>query len=168
MLFGIIIFVIIFAIGCYLTWKGHYDFKDLILGGFGSFLVALMLSFLLTLVGWAICSCADSYIDKTNPQATYDICALQDNFGTSYLSRCYYDNSLKYTFLYNDENGITSATILSGNAYLHFSDEDPKVIVYKIYPTSPILKTLFGSIGTKYDIYIPEGSIIENYNIDLK
>ena len=167
-MFSLIVFVIVFAVGLYLSWRESYDLSDMLLGGFFSFLVAIMLSFVLTILGLAICVCGDTYADKASPKATYDVCALQDNFGTSYLGRCYYDNSLKYTFLYNDENGITAKTISSDGAYIHYSDEEPIVIAYDVYSSNSVLKTLFGSVDTQYDIYIPEGSIIEDYNIDLK
>lgn len=155
------IIICIITIVLAIIWK---DFSTIIMG----FLLAFF-SFSLTLIiGTLIVSNVDTYIDKEKPLATYEICALQDNFNF-YLNYFCSNDYLKYNFLYNDENGIITKSVCAEDAYIHFSDEKPKVIKYAIYPTNPILKTLFLSGGEiAYDIYIPEGSIATEYNIDLK
>lgn len=101
-----------------------------------------------------------------------NLIALQDNIGYNSYKTYVRLNENNYTYLYETDEGITSATIPAKQSYLNYTDEIPYVVTktcvgYK----NKILNLIFiPSISIKdvYYIYVPEGTVTTEYNIDLK
>lgn len=101
-----------------------------------------------------------------------NLIALQDNIGYNSYKTYVRLNENNYTYLYKTDEGITSATIPAKQSYLNYTDEIPYVVTktcvgYK----NKILNLIFiPSISIKdvYYIYVPEGTVMTEYNIDLK
>ena len=118
------------------------------------------------------------FISKSN--YTYElakkeeIVALQDSTGGTvrhgFMGSAYVNNSLYYYYMTDTELGYKSGKIDAGNTYVRYcEDEKPVVETYYAVDFTNKWYYLFAiPSDTYYIAYIPEGSIIENYQIDLK
>lgn len=113
---------------------------------------SIFLTFLSLVVCVFIIECANPETYSAETIATYDIIALSDNFSS--------EDGLCYSFLYQTDKGITSKSIKADKTYIQ-----ENTVRFK----NPVLNVLFGSWSTEYNIYIPEGSFIQDgYGISLE
>jgi hypothetical protein len=103
---------------------------------------------------------------------TVAICALQDGQsveGHFYLGSGYVDEELKYTYMYEvPGKGFTTAQIAADQSYVSYGNT-PSVKTVQYCFTNDFLNCLFIPwYNTEYYITVPEGSIIQSYNIDLQ
>lgn len=104
-----------------------------------------------------VIECANPETYSAETIATYDIIALSDNFSS--------EDGLCYSFLYQTDKGITSKSIKADKTYIQETSDAPYTVRFK----NPVLNVLFGSWSTEYNIYIPEGSFIQDgYGISLE
>lgn len=91
---------------------------------------------------------------------------LEGRFG--FLGQGYIDEELKYTFVHEGDYGYTTTQIKAKNCFVNYTTETPYAI--------PIKQKWgwfgrFWGVGNEktigYVFYLPEGSIIEQFNIDL-
>lgn len=110
----------------------------------------------------------DSY-DKTNPNiveenilynpvSMNDVIACEGKQHGAYLQ---IDSEQFYTFYYKDENGYRTGKINSDDAIVYQTD---KVNPYILKRTTK--KACGELISIEYEVYIPKGSIVENFNLD--
>ena len=103
-----------------------------------------------------------------------EIVALQDSTGgtarTGSLGSAYINNSLYYYYMSDTEYGYNAGKINAENTYVRYcEDETPSVETYSAVDFKNKWLYLFAfPTDTYYVAYIPEGSIIENYQIDLE
>ena len=149
---------------------GFYSFWETLFGSAGLaimfFLVGILVAFILSAV-WE-----DAPVEITT-STDYEIVALQDNLGLQgqfFLGSGYIDNELSYAYMrYVDGCGYKAETVDASNAYIEFTDEQPYVSLVT-YQFKDQWRNYF-TIPYNYEdifFYIPEGSILQNYNIDLK
>ena len=149
---------------------GFYSFWETLFGSAGLaimfFLVGILVAFILSAV-WE-----DAPVEITT-STDYEIVALQDNLGLQgkfFLGSGYIDNELSYAYMqYVDGCGYKAKTVDASNAYIKFTDEQPYVSLVT-YQFKDQWRNYF-TIPYNYEdifFYIPEGSILQNYNIDLK
>lgn len=106
-----------------------------------------------------MCKPPETYSAETI--ATYDIIALSDNFSS--------EDGLCYSFLYQTDKGITSKSIKADKTYIQETSDAPYATENTVRFKNPVLNVLFGSWSTEYNIYIPEGSFIQDgYGISLE
>lgn len=101
-------------------------------------------------------------IECANPE-TYsaETIALSDNFSS--------EDGLCYSFLYQTDKGITSKSIKADKTYIQETSDAPYATENTVRFKNPVLNVLFGSWSTEYNIYIPEGSFIQDgYGISLE
>ena len=169
MLFLGLVFVIFFAWIFYMCWDCGEPFAAVLLSPFLAIVVTLFAGIFWGPISEIPANCGAELAYKYE---STNLIALQDNVGNNsyrYYVRANEDN---YTYLYEVDEGITSATIPAKRSYLNYTDEVPYVVT-KICTgyQNKILNLIFiPSISTKniYYIYIPEGTITAGYNIDLK
>lgn len=174
-----IIFIcgLIFMLGYFIYTYNNYgiDFEAILLSIGVGILGCLIGMFPLAIGGvvFEITATPEDYeyvdLERTN------LIALKDNFqveGTSFLFSSITDEELKYTYIYEEPNcGMTTNTIKASKVYIKYIDENetPYIQKWKKLPKSNIIDWLFLVGETKYTIYLPQGSVIENeYQIDLE
>lgn len=172
------IYVIIVIVGAILGVV-HFireDFADgvfewtmtVIMGLFFGSVAGAVVSFLIGLTVSGI-----TYTDDMHLEREYEIIALQDNMGTSgraMLGSGQFDSEMKYVFMSQEEYGAQMQMINAENAAIKYS-EQPKVEKFTNDFKSETMKKLFwGNMfaGVRYQIFVPEGTIQQNYNVDLK
>ena len=140
-----------------------------------------------TAVGWFLAfiltGAAISGISKATNSVKYipdsveshELAALQDNIYTTCFRNA--DGYLKITYLYKnvDETGeenYKNETIDGRYAQIYLKDDIiPHVDAYKPIFINRTVNLIFGSpifYNDKYNIYVPEGTIKMDYNVDLK
>lgn len=103
---------------------------------------------------------------------TYEVQALKDNYSVEgYLLRRV-DEDIEYTFLYNESGkGLTTKTIDADCSYIKMlnNNEAPKVEFIEYHYENKIVDFLImGWTATEYYIYLPEDSIVNEYEVDLE
>jgi hypothetical protein len=103
-----------------------------------------------------------------------ELVALKDNFqieGSAFLFSSVVDENLHYTYIYETDMGMTTNSIDSSNAYIKYieANETPYIQTWYVRPHSDFIHWLFCPGYSRYTIYLPEGSVIENvYEVDLQ
>ncbi len=95
---------------------------------------------------------------------------LAEGYTGSFLGRGYIDEELKYAFVKKDKLGYAIEQVEADECYVKYTKDTPKAVPI-IYHYGGWLKFWCGvteSESSSYVFYLPEGSIIEQYNIDLK
>lgn len=171
------IYYLIFIIG--LVFWGFYIFAEdwlswgeKIAMGFFTLIVTVAICVIMCFGALGIASLfANSHYEKTNE---IQIIALQDNgkvSGSFFLGSGSIDGKMQYTYMTKDNNNeMEMKQIDIDHASLIYSNT-PKVEEYEKFFDKKIIKFFFGDqtfYSTKYKIYIPERTIKENYNVDLK
>lgn len=169
------IICIVAAVGCFI-WGLSEDgigsaFFLGFLGGFTGFFIGL----LVVLFGCCMFESMPAESKAIEYNEDVKLIALKDNFGMSgrgYLFSSYVKNELKYVYLYEDEiHGITTNSVDADKAYIKYIDnsEVPHIQKWTEVSKNAIFNWLFCPGSTRYTIYLPEGSVIENtYEVDLE
>lgn len=162
-----LIYLIVFSIWVY---EIDDDFLIKIILWVGVSIVLILLAFLMIMFS----SC---FIDKTNytyeKTNTIEIIALNDSTGVNgksgFLGSGYVSENLYYYCMENTNNGYKASKIRAEAAYVKHSD-DPHIETYSVTGFKNKLYYLISVpfADCYYIVYIPEGSIIENYKIDLE
>lgn len=137
-------------------------------------ILSLLICFLIALLGGALFSSeSNKGIHSDNTTA---LIALQDGNlleGRSFfLGSGYVDEELKYTYMYLEEGkGYTVEQVNADWCYINYivEGEQPYIreIIYEF--DNDFLNFMFiAPYSTEYYIYIPEGSITQEYRIDLQ
>lgn len=169
------IFIIIFA---YIQYKKNDNDKEwfLFIGVLGS-LVGLFVSFIISMFLIASCpTVEESY--------SFRIKSLQDNLvtkgefhGGHFSTRGYIDGEMKYFFMRSAGYGDKMGHIPANKTYVKYdNDVYPHVEVYKNVPDMPAwIEWLVKDINEqnyvevdRYILVVPEGSIANEYTIDLQ
>lgn len=110
----------------------------------------------------------DPWTIPEKPYATVRIVALNDNNLTSgrfYIRRGYFDESLYYQYMKRSGSGFKAGKVKADKTTLYYApDENYRVECYE--KTKKWL--YFEESAYYYKIYIPEGSIAEDYIVDLE
>ena len=87
----------------------------------------------------------------------------------SFLGSSHVDEELKYTFVKKDAFGYTVEQVDADDCYVKYTKDTPRAVPIEEH-YSGWVKFWIGDDEAKngYIFYLPEGSIIEQYNIDLK
>ena len=104
------------------------------------------------------------YEDTTTP-----LVAMQDGTGT-FVRSMHVKEDLNYFYLYPDENGkgIASGQAKAKYSYINYTEKEPYVVFHHAKKFDSFFWNLITFPWTdEYYFYIPEGSIVQDYTIDL-
>jgi hypothetical protein len=117
-------------------------------------------------------------IFATNPPKEYvkyetaQIIALKDNEninGRCYLMGGYVDEDLYYSYALQTENGIKIDKVNASEGYIVYSNEKPKIEKYKVKRFKHWYSYLYSiPMGEYYNIYVPKGTVTNEYEVDLE
>lgn len=107
------------------------------------------------------------WIVPDKPYATEKLVSLNDNNLTNckfYLRRGYVEEDLYYQYMVQlNDGGFVANKVKSSNATLYYDTDNYRVEWY-----TKTKKWLYWEIKKTYNkIYIPEGSITDDYSVDL-
>ena len=164
------ILVVIFSI-----WfiKFLHDDDYSFVGGFFFWLFVTFLAFLLSLAMIGLCSSVAVIFPQTcEKSSTEHIIALNDSTGVNgragFLGSGYVEDELYYYYMTDTKEGFQAKKIKAEDIYVRYSDE-PIVETYTATNFKNKLLWLIAlPINSYHIVYIPEGSIIENYRVDLE
>lgn len=93
------------------------------------------------------------------------IYAIQDEIGESFLQR----SNTDYLYITKTDEGLKVNKINVQNCYINFTEDIPKMEKYDGYfKFKPFNWIFLPAYTPKYYFFIPEGSVTNEYNIDLK
>ncbi len=101
------------------------------------------------------------------PIRVEEITALSDS-STVYISRYTVSGSLEYRYLTETDCGLSFRSVYARESYIKFTEDTPRVEVYETRASNGFIDFLFGWTEYRYIFYVPEGSVIDGYEIDLK
>ena len=142
-------------------------------GGFFFWLSMTFLVFLLSVVMIGFCSSVAVIFPQTcEKTSTEYIIALNDSTGINgragFLGSGYVEDELYYYYMTDTKEGFHAKKIKADDTYVRYSNE-PIVETYTATNfKNKFLWLIAFPINSSHIVYIPEGSIIENYRIDLK
>jgi len=106
---------------------------------------------------------------------SYNIVSLQDNngiHGSFFLGIGSINDKMRYTFYYEKEEGLYKMRQLNpSQVSIKYTDKNPRVEELGRVPIKSFMKkfTLVNcKVCRKYIIYVPRGSIKNNYNLDAQ
>ena len=172
-------FGIVFLVVAVLVFICMWNDEGFSIGGiFSSLGMGLLISFvaiLISLIVSAIVISCDTVEYTPEKQTRIELMALKDHNASSYyLRRGYANDRLNYIYLYEDDKGIATDTVLATQSYINYikDDENPYLIETHYCFKNPTLHFFLidSLINTEYSIFVPEGTITaENtYEIDLE
>ena len=126
----------------------------------------LVTSMAFYIVGATKCE-KSAWVVDDDPYSVEKIISLKDNnltYGRMYLRRGYFEENLYYQYMVQLNNGgFIANKVNSSNATLYYAKDDFRVEWYMQKK-----KWLYWEIERTYNkIYIPEGSITDDYSVDL-
>lgn len=106
-----------------------------------------------------------NYVDKINYDT--EIIALSDKSsinGSFFLGCGNISDNMYYYYISNDSNGYRTHKIKAENAYVRYTNETPHIVSHSID-----IQNKWGYyINDYYVIWIPEGSILQQYSVDIQ
>jgi len=101
---------------------------------------------------------------------------LQDNnsvSGSFFLGSGYINGEMKYVFYYETDGGYKMKQIDYDKALIKYTNETPKVETYREVQTDAFINkfSVYMSgcgCNNKNIIYVPKGTIKQNYNLDAQ
>ena len=162
---GIIVFTIVGGIKSKNSW--NFDIVEIFLFD----LIGVVLLFVAIIV--SVCLAPNTVNQaKYKLVNTNKIIALQDNItgegSTTYLGAGHYEDNLNYFYATNTNMGVKIEKVQADFAYVQYSNT-PKIETYKVTGFNKWTTYLYAYPCYEiYKIYVPKGTIQQNYNIDLK
>ena len=109
---------------------------------------------------------------------SWNITAMQDNLNTHgkfYFRSGYIDTELYYYYFYSTKNGLKSSYIPAKKTYLNYTTDNPHIERYARRWSKSWIKWLtcfdaqnYAGNDVYYKAYVPEGSVEQSFNMDLK
>ena len=137
-------------------------------------IAALMVSALVSLLALLIASGVISNYADVDYKIVSDtkIIALKDNtnaIGSIYIMGGYVDENLYYYYATETEFGYKTEKIVANNAYIRYTDGEARIEKYKAeFVNDNVSFFAFIDCPDRYVIYCPEGTITNEFNVDLE
>lgn len=164
---GLIISVIVIIYLAISEWCDLFE-------GFWTSILILLCMALLSLFAWFTASVVISSCTEPNYSVIEDtkIVALKDNqniHGNFYIMGGYVNEDLYYYYATETEFGYKTEKISSDNAYIKYTDGEPHIERY----TAEFANDSANMWGTplyldRYVIYCPEGTVTNEFKVDLE
>lgn len=162
----IIITIISVLVGLYKMLKDDYlDITEMFLISALNLLVSAVIGFIVALI-------LPSYyvVEKS----TFDLESIQDGSkmnGQFFLGSGYINEKMHYSFYLNEKQGYKLYIISSNEAHIRYTKGKgkPKLEMFEEKVSDAFINNFsICELETKYIIYVPKGSIIQNYSLDAK
>jgi len=146
-----------------MTKEGYLDIVEIILF---SFLNALLSAF----IGFCFACVLPSYyvVEKS----IFDLESIQDGSkmqGQFFLGSGYINEQMHYSFYLNEEKGYKLYSISSNDAHIRYTNNKPKLEMLEEKKSNAFINNFsLCELKTNYIIYVPKGSILQNYDLDAK
>lgn len=131
-----------------------------------SFVISLLVFLLASLI---ISSAADIEYDKASDKK---IVALKDNqnvSGNFYIMGGYVDEGLYYYYATETEFGYKTEKVSAENAYIKYTDGETHIEIYSGHFVNESVNLWAAPMcNDRYIIYCPEGTVTNEFNIDLE
>lgn len=169
------LWIILFAIvGIVIGIIVTIDLGDGFLAGLGWTtvigLVGCLIGLVVLLISSAIADCSAEKTYYTVEDT--EIYALQDNVGVEgsfYLGSGHIDDNLKYFYVKQTDLGYTVCDVNADDAYIQYTSDKCHLVRRSYKFNNRFVRLIAMPMeNDKYIFYIPDGSIINNYAIDLK
>lgn len=174
MIWLILALIIAIIVPIILTVKGElWDFGDGVLVFMFTCFVGVLLSLAIMVLGGGIATASGAPTQSEKVESV-EVISLNDNSnteGTFFLGSGSVNEELVYYYAYESDKGITVGEIDADEVYINYTDKQPRLEKYQTKFKSEFLNWSFAYLGEDscyYKLYIPEGSIIEEYTIDLE
>ena len=159
--------IIILLVGYTIYWEEGIGF--VILNAIGGIVIgALVCGILAFFIGGVISNNSDIMIDTI--ESNNEIIALADNSQTYLYRSADKNNNIRYNYMIKTERGYLTQSVLANRAYIiETDDKAPSVETHQItYKSEFLRKHLFNNNPPYYYIYVPKGTIIGGFTIDLQ
>ncbi len=160
--------IVVLLVGHAIYWEdGLGDIILSLIGG--AFIGGLACAILAFFIGGIMS--ANPNIMMDNIESNNEIIALTDNTQASYLYRSVdRNNNIKYNYMIETDRGYLTQSIMANRAYIiETDDKTPSVETHRVIYKSEFLREHFFNDNTRYYyIYVPEGTIVGGFNIDLQ
>ena len=108
-----------------------------------------------------------------SPTETVKLEALKDNSNLQvrfFLGSGTVDEKAYYYYLAKEKQGIKQNKLSADSSYLNYTNEEPYIEEYGMIPSGWYGKLMFGKepVDHYYKIYVPEGSITNEFKVDLE
>ena len=169
MIWIIIGFIVSIVIIIYICCDEYNDFGEKIFLSFATLLVSALFTFIVLLGASAIISC-----DEPNYNMVSDtkIVALKDNqniSGNFYIFGGYVNEDLYYYYATETEFGYKTEKVSSANAYIKYTDGETHIERYEgEFASKKAYVWGFPMYVDKYIIYCPDGTVTNEFNVDLE
>jgi hypothetical protein len=174
MIWLILALIVAIVLPIILTVKGElWDFGDGVLVFMFTCFVGVLLSLAIMVLGGGIATASGAPTQSEKVESV-EVISLNDNSnteGTFFLGSGSVNEELVYYYAYESDKGITVGEIDADEVYINYTDKQPRLEKYQTKFKSEFLNWSFAYLGEDscyYKLYIPEGSIIEEYTIDLE
>ena len=168
MLWFIIGIIIVTVVVIRMIFDVYCDLGEILSYGFLMLIAAMSGAFMLTAFSGMI---ADACADKTwSVVEDVEIHALQDNVtteGNFFLGSGHIDKELKYFYVEETDLGYTVSNVDADDAYIRYTNDRCRLERQTYEFNNPWVYLVAIPLGERYVFYIPEGSIINNYSVDL-
>lgn len=143
---------------------GDYFWWISILANFACGVLTLMVT---ALIGTCISSNEIIYEETVTP-----IVALEDNTASRaqfFLGTGTNKSDIYYYYMIDTERGYTMKNVKASDAYIKYDDAEPRLVIKHGRGFNHWYNYIWAfPVNTQYTLYVPEGTILNNYNIDLK
>jgi hypothetical protein len=163
--------IIGFIVGIIVSINEEWGFIGGVFNTFLSILIGVFVGVMLLLCSSIICA---PLVETEHVKVkTTEIVALKDNnelSGSFFLGSGCVDENTRYYYMENTERGKRMRDISAENAYLNESNsETPRIETYQSEWKNKAWNLIaFPSEGGYYKIYIPENSIITDFEVDME
>jgi hypothetical protein len=164
---GLVVFIVVtIKVLC----DSYYDWDEKILHPLGTLFLSSMITFLVLLISSGIVSCI-AEVDYDMESDT-KIIALKDNQnvnGRFYIMGGYVNEDLYYYYATETEFGYKTEKVKSENAYIKYTDGETHIEKYEPKFVNEFAY-LFGFPMhlSRHIIYCPEGTVTNDFRIDLE
>ena len=166
MLLVIIVFVVFFIYGIIAAIRDRDLEYFWLISVLCSLLCGSLALIITAIIGTGISSSEIVYEETVTP-----IVALEDNtasYGQFFLGTGTSKSDIYYYYMIDTERGYVMQNIKASNAYIKY-DANPRIVIENGCGFKHWYNNIWAfPISTRYTIYVPEGTILNNYNIDLK
>lgn len=145
--------------------------------GLGERILFLLLSLALGCVAFVLSISCAGVIGNNIPkvytlQSSSQITALKDNqnlYGHSFLGTGSVNSEMRYYYAVDTAQGYTVRDVKVSDSYLLFDDDNPRIESYQARKFKNKLHYIYAyPYGHFYKIYIPNGSLSSEYEVDLE
>lgn len=132
--------------------------------------VSFVLSTLVLLLASAIISCgAEIEYDKVSDTKIVSLKDNQNVSGSFYIMGGYVDENLYYYYATETEFGYKTEKVSAANAYIKYTDGETRIERYEgKFANENTNLWAFPWCEDRYIIYCPEGTVTNEFNVDLE